>query len=61
MKLDITFISYLILSLISIVLAIILFLTNFHYKKKLLKSEFLLSERYILIVIFNLFYIFINI
>ncbi len=60
MKLDITFISYLILSLISIVLAIILFLTNFSYKKKLLKSEFLLSERYILIVLFNIFYIFVK-
>ena len=60
MNLDKTSITYLLLSIISIILAIILFLTNFNYKKKLLKSEFLLSERYILIVIFNLFYIFIK-
>ncbi len=60
MKLDKTFISHLILSVISIILAIILFLTNFHYKKKLLKSEFLLSERYILIVLFHIFYIFVK-
>ena len=41
MNLDKTSITYLLLSIISIILAIILFLTNFNYKKKLLKSVYI--------------------
>ena len=48
---------YLSLSFLSLILAFILLLTNILYKKKILKSEFLLSERYIIIIIFNIYYI----
>ena len=50
-------IVYLVLSFITIVFAIILLLTNILYKKKLLKSEILLCERYFVLIIFNLYYI----
>ena len=45
------------LSIISIFLSIILFLTIFFYKKKRLKSDFLLLERFLFIFVFNICFI----
>ena len=45
------------LSIISIILSIILFLTIFFYKKKRLKSDFLLLERFLFIFVFNICFI----
>ena len=50
-------IIYLNLSFLSIILAFILLLTNILYKKNIVKREFLLSERYIIIIAFNIYYI----
>ena len=49
-------ILYLILSFLSIILAFLLFLTNILFKKKIVKSEFLLFKRYIILIAFNIYY-----
>ena len=49
-------ILYLILSFLSIILAFLLFLTNILFKKKIVKSEFLLFQRYIILIAFNIYY-----
>ena len=49
-------ILYLSLSFLSIILAFLLLLTNFLFKKKIVKSEFLLFQRYIILIAFNIYY-----
>ncbi len=47
---------FLFMSCFIIILAIILLLTNILFKKKIVKSEFLLFQRYIIIIAFNIYY-----
>ena len=49
-------ILYLSLSFLSIILAFLLLLTNILFKKKIVKSEFLLFQRYIILIAFNIYY-----
>ena len=47
---------FLFMSCFIIILAILLLLTNILFKKKIVKSEFLLFQRYIILIAFNIYY-----